>query len=238
VTPLVLVGAGIAALAVGALVLRSFGPAYRVGRLLSATPTVRVEDALAFAARGERRYVTVTGRIDSETDFEDEHHRPLVFRRVRLEARRDGRWHTVDDRRQAVPFEVREEVVGIGVDHEALGEGLIVIPRGPAGVARDASDLLPVALPPETPVRMRVDQVSSVEHAIVVGAPVLGADGIARMTAAPDRPLILTTLERDEAMRVLAGGSRLRPAVAAAALVGGIVLASLGLAWAIAEAVA
>ena len=51
-----------------------------------------------------------------------------------------------------------------------------------------------------------------------------------RLTAGLGRPLILTTLERDEAMRVLAGGARRAPLVAALALGGGLVLLSIGLA--------
>lgn len=229
-TPPILVGAGLGALALGLLVLRSFGPGYRIGRLLSATPTVGIGEALRIASAGEARYVAVTGRIDSETDFEDENHRPLVFRRVRLEARRDGRWAPIDDRREAVDFEVGDALGAIGVDHGALDEGLVVIPRESIGLAGDAPDLLPVPLAPETPVRMRVEQVSSVEHAIVVGVPSLGADGTARMAAGRGRPLLLTTLERDEAMRVLAGGSRIRAGAAAVALGGGVVLLAAGLA--------
>jgi hypothetical protein len=238
VIPPILIGLGLLALALGAAILRSFGPGYRIGRLLSATPTVAVEEAVALAARHEVRYVSVTGRIDSETDFEDEHHRPLVLRRTRLEARRDGGWQTIDERREAVEFEVQEGLAAIGIDHEALGDGLVVIPRESAGLAREVDDRLPIALPGDTPVRLRVDQVSSVEHAIVVGIPSAGPDGRARMTAGGGRPLILTTLERDEAMRVLARGSRARPAAAAASLVSGIVLVAVGIAWGIVEAIA
>jgi hypothetical protein len=238
VIPQLLVGLGAFALALGWAILRSFGPGYRIGRLLSATPFVGVEEAAAMAARGEARYVRVSGRIDSETDFEDEHHRPLVLRRVRLEARRGRRWQTVDERREAVPFEIGDGLAAIGVDHDALDDGLVVIPRESTGTAGEAADALPLALPGDTPVRMRVDQVSSVEHATVVGVPAVDDAGRPCLTAGLGRPLILTTLERDEAMRVLAGGSRARPAAAAVALVGGMALVAAGLALGIVEAIA
>ena len=62
---------------------------------------------------------------------------------------------------------------------------------------------------------------SSVEHAIVAGVPAIDpADGTVRMTAGLGRPLILTTLERDEAMRVLAGDAPRRPFYAVIAMVG------------------
>jgi hypothetical protein len=41
------------------------------------------------------------------------------------------------------------------------------------------------------------------------------------------------TLERDEAMRVLAEGGRARPVAAAAALGGGMAALAVGLAWAL-----
>ena len=83
-----------------------------------------------------------------------------------------------------------------------------------------------------------MEQVSSVEHAIVLGVPSPGPAGEPRMTAGLGRPLVLTTLEQDEAMRVLAGSNSRRPLVAAICLAGGLVLISLALAWAVIGAVA
>ncbi len=237
-TPPILVGAGLAAVALGLLVLRSFGPAYRIGRLLAATRSVGIDEARRLAASGERQYVAVTGRIDAATDFEDEHHRPLVFRRTRVEARRDGRWQTLNDRREAVDFEIGEALATIAIDHAALDEGLVVIPRESVGVAGDAPEALPVPLAPQTPVRIRIEQVSSVEHAIVVGVAVADVDGTPQMTGIRGNPLILTTLERAEAMRVLAGGGRERVALAAVALIAGVGLVVAGIAWGLVGAAA
>ena len=58
------------------------------------------------------------------------------------------------------------------------------------------------------------------------------------MSAGLGRPLILTTLEPDEAMRVLAGGERRRPLIAAACMVGGFVLIGLAGVLAVVGAVA
>jgi hypothetical protein len=236
VTPLLLLLGGLVALAAGAAVLRSYGPRYRVGRLLSATPTVSVAEAVA-AAGGPPRYVRIAGRIDAEDEFEDDAHRPLVLRRTRLEVR-DGRdWRAIEDDRKAVPFEVREGLDGIAIDSAALDEGLVVIPRESVGTAADAPDRVPAGMPPETPVRLRVDQVSSVEHAIVLGVPTARSDGAAQMTAGLGRPLILTTLEPDEAMRIIAGSGSRRPLAAAICLAGGLVLLTAGLVWALVDAV-
>ncbi len=232
VTPLILLVAGLIALVAGWVVLSSFGPRFRVGRLLSTTPSVSVADAVAMSS-GPDRYVRVAGRVDAEDEFEDDAHRPLVLRRTRLQLR-DGRaWLAIEDRREAVPFSVRDGLDAIAIDADALDAGLVVIPRESTGTAADALDRLPAGTVPATPLRLLVEQVSSIEHAVVLGVPSPGPDGVPRMTAGLGRPLVLTTLETDEAMRVLAGSGSRRPLLAAICLAGGLVLISLALAWAL-----
>jgi hypothetical protein len=58
------------------------------------------------------------------------------------------------------------------------------------------------------------------------------------MSAGLGRPLILTTLEPDEAMRVLTGGERRRPLIAAACMIGGFGLIGLAAVLAVIGAVA
>jgi hypothetical protein len=237
VTPLLLAAAGVVALGIGGLVLRTFGPRYRVGRLLATTPRVSIAEALALAASGHRRYVRIDGRIDAEDEFEDDAHRPLVYRRTRLEARTGRDWTSLDDRRQAVPFEIREGLDAIGVDADVLGAGLVVVRRESVGVAAELPDQVPAGLAGTTPVRARIDQISSVEHAIVLGVPLpagSAADGApaARMSAGLGRPLVLTVLEPPEAMRVLAADGGTRTRVAAVCLAAGLALIVASLAWA------
>ena len=249
--------AGLASIGLGSLLLRTYGVRVRVGRLLAVTPAVEIAAARAIAASGARRYVRVEGRLDADDDFPDEHERPLVFRRRRLEARRGRGWSILDERRDAVPFRVREGLEEIDVDVEALDAGLVTLVRESAGTAAEAAAALPTAtppaptatsppspippspppalasLPPATPVRLRVEQLSSVEHATVLGMPIELADGRLAMTAGTGRPLVVCTLERGEAMRVLAEGRRARPVAAAAALAAGLVLLAGGLLWAL-----
>ncbi len=234
--PLLLVVASLIAVAAGVITLRSFGPRYRVGRLLATTPRVSVSDALAIARDGPARYVRVDGRIDAEDEFEDAEHRPLVFRRTRLEAGSGSRWSAFEDSRESVEFQIREGLDGIGVDASTLDVGLIVVPRHSVGVAGDVSGRAPSELDPATPVRAIIEQISSVEHAIVLGVPVSrSGDGVAggavQLTAGLGRPLVLTTLEPDEAMRILAGGST-RPRLAAACFLAATGLLIAGVAWA------
>jgi hypothetical protein len=233
VTPLLLVAAGVLAVAAGAAILQTFGPRFRVGRLLASTPSVELGEALAIAASGRPRYVRVAGRIDAEDEFEDVNHRPLVFRRTRLEARRGRRWVAFEDSRESVPFEIRDGALGIAIDTDAIDTGLVVVRRESIGAAADLADRAPSDMEPDTSVRAIVEQLSSVDHATVLGVPVTGSGEAdrPRFTAGLGRPLVLTTLAPDEAIRVLAQGSS-RPRIAAALFAVGAVLVVAGLAWA------
>jgi hypothetical protein len=233
VTPLLFIVLGFVALGVGALVLRSFGQRYRVARLLVATPSVSVAEARDLAS-GPARYVAIRGRIDAEDEFEDDAHRPLVLRRARIQLRQDSDWVTVDEHTAAVDFAVRDSLDAITIDHAALDAGLVVVPRESVGRAADALDRVPADTPPDTPMRLLVEQVSSVEHAVALGVPVAGpGDDDVRLTAGLGRPLILTTLENDEAMRILAAGGPRRPLAAAVALALGLLSLTIGVVWAV-----
>jgi hypothetical protein len=228
------IAVGALALLAGTAVLLSFGPRYRVGRLLAVTPAVGLDEALRIAGSDERRYVRVDGRLDSEEDFPDEHQQPLVYRRRRLQLRRRGQWQTVEDNLETVPFHINEGLSTIGIDHAALEHGLVVLPRESTGKAGEIPDRLPAGTPSATPARMRIEQISSVEHAIVLGVPVASAAG-PTMTAGLGRPLVLTTLEVPEAMRII-GGGRTRALAATALLAAGLAILALGLLWALVSA--
>ncbi len=96
---------------------------------------------------------------------------------------------------------------------------------------------MPDGIDPETRVRLRVEQVSAVEHATVVGTPARDPAGQPILTAGTGRPLILSTLEPAEAMQLLAGG-RNRAIGVAVLLVAGLALLGVGLAWGLLRLVA
>ena len=223
--PLVLATAGIACLLVAALLLRSLGPGYRVGRLLAATPEATIDEAISLARGGTVAYVRVAGRITSDEEFPDDQDRPLVFRRTRVQVAGAGAWRTVVDEREAVPFGLESRSAYIAVDEADLAVGLVVIPRQADGVVADLPADLAAAVPadvePATKARLIVDQLSAVEHATVCGVPV--ADGHAAiLRSGAGRPLIATSLEPAAAMRVLAGQNRGRVVLAAGLLLLGL----------------
>jgi len=239
VAPLLLAAAGLTALAAAAVVLRGFGPGYRVGRLLAAVPQVSIAEARRLAESGRPSYVRVDGRIDSEAEFEDADHRPLVLRRISLEWQRPdgtGPWTAIDTGVEAVPFVVREGLEEIGVAAGDLAEGLVVVPREARGRAADLGDAAPTGIAPDALVRRRIEHVSTVEHATILGVPVRGDDGQVTIRAGLGRPLILSTLERDEAMRVLGGGAIGRSRLAVACLGAGAVLLAAAALWWLGEA--
>src|SRR5262245_4763718 len=161
-TPQIVVGAGIVVLAAGIGLLLSFGPRYRVGRLLASATQVSIGEALRLAQAGEGRLVRIDGRIDSDEDFEDFDHRPLVLRRTRFESRPPGptgRWSTFDVQTEAVPFRLNEGLDTIDIDAAALGDGLVVVPRQSVGLVRELGERAPIDRPdirPEAAARATV----------------------------------------------------------------------------------
>ncbi|HET7026171.1 MAG TPA: hypothetical protein VFI28_00620 [Candidatus Limnocylindrales bacterium] len=225
---LLLAALGAAALVAAVALLVSFGSRFRVGRLLASTPAVAIDALPDVAAQPDAPYVRIDGRIDSEDEFEDAAHRPLVYRRTRVQVRRSRRWTTAHETREAVPFRIADALGEATIDPADLGVGLVVVPRESTGRVADVADRVPPGTPADLPVRVRIEQISSVEHAIVLGVPRLAGRGV-QIVAGRGRPLVLTTLEPTEAMRVLADGRQPVIRAAAALFVVGVGALALGL---------
>lgn len=233
----VLLAVGLVALVAALVLLGRVGPAWRVGRLLAVAPVLPLAEVVAAARSGEERLVRIHGRISSEEEFPDENDKPLVYRRQRLswsDAR--GRRHALDEERLAVPFGLEDRADFVALDLDALGDGLVVVPRVAEGTVAElpahVRERIPEARLPADPaarVHLRVDQVSAVEHATAVGVPRIGPDGAALLTAGRGRPLILTPLDPPAAMRVLAAHRRgtVRAIVVLLATGGAFVVAAL-----------
>jgi hypothetical protein len=178
------------------------------------------------------------GRVDSAEEWEDEDHRPLVLRRRRLELRRAGRWEAFEDNREVVPFELGEGLDRIAVDADSLDEGLVVVPRESVGTAADLGDRVPEGTDPSTAARLRLDLLSSVDHALVLGVPAMDPERGPILRPGLGRPLILTNLEPKEAMRLLAEGRQGTTRAISLLLGGGAAAVLAGVAWTLVDAVA
>src|SRR3972149_4812434 len=89
----ILAVAGVAVLAVAMLLLRTLGPRFRLRAPGWDRPP------------GPAAAVRVTGRVSSDEESPDEHDRPLVFRRTRVEvAEARDKWRALGAERGAGPF--------------------------------------------------------------------------------------------------------------------------------------
>jgi hypothetical protein len=81
----------------------------------------------------------------------------------------------------------------------------------------------------DVPVRIRIDQLSAIEQATAAGVPMLGPTGEPTLSAGAGRPLILTSLAPDEAMRILGAERRGTVKAAAGLLVIGLACVAVSL---------
>jgi hypothetical protein len=206
---IVLAGLSLACLLSAALLLRRVGPRYRIARQLAGAPAVSIDEAIELAGSGLERYVRVSGRVSSEEEFPDEHDRPLVYRRSRLEvADARGGWRAIAQDIEAVPFGVETRGSFLAVDAAALGNGLVVVPREAVGRVADLDAELAAGEDPDAASRLVIEQVSAIEQALVAGVPRLDDEGVPTIGAGLGRPLILSAVELPAAMRLLASGQR------------------------------
>ena len=236
--PFLLIVVVAAALLAAWWLLRGMGPGARVGRILAVTRVVPVAEAVAAAAAAGAtpRYVGVRGRVDSADDWEDEDHRPLVLRRQRLELRRGAGWAAFEDERRVVPFDISEGLDRIGVDGDALDEGLVVVTRESVGTAGDLGSRVPPGTDPSTPARLRIELLSSVDHALVLGVPTMDPERGAILRPGLGRPLVLTNLEAREAIRLLGQGRRGTTRTISGLLGVGAAAVLAGIAWVVVDA--
>ena len=236
--PLVLIVGGMLAIVAAWWLLRGMGPGARIGRIIAATRVVPVSRAVALAGEGAPRYVGVLGRVDAAETLEDENQRPLVLRRRRLELQDGRRWTAFEDVREVVPFEISEGLDRIAVDGGALDDGLVVVSRESVGIAGDLGDRVPDGTDPSTPARLRMDILTSVDHALVIGVPTVDPDRGPILRPGLNRPLILTNLEPNEAIRLLGEGKRGTTRTISLLLGGGTAAVLGGVAWALIDALA
>jgi len=225
--PIALIGAAL--MVVGLLLSRRTDVRTRAGQLLAGLSPISPTEALRLAAlRGASApYLAIKGSIDAPEIFEDEHHRPLVFRRERVSVADTGGWRVIDTAERSLPFVVSDPSSSISIATADLADGLVVVERRWEGSVaelhaagreyqRPETAALVAALAtsdPKRSARVGLEQISNLDRATAAGQLV---DGVLR--AGAGRPLVVTTLERADALRLLGGEGRGRLASSTLAL--------------------
>jgi len=245
--PIALIGAALIAL--GLLLSRRTDVRTRAGQLLAGLSPITPTEALRLAAlRGESSpYLAIIGSIDAPEIFEDEHHRPLVFRRERVSIADEAGWRVIDTAERSLPFVISDPSSAIRISTADLADGLVVVERRWEGsvaelhaAGREYQSAETAALvaaiaasDPSRQARVGLEQISNLDRATAAGQLVDG-----ELRAGAGRPLVVTTLERAEALRLLGseGRGRLASSTFALALLAlGLLLLIGGIALALAS---
>jgi hypothetical protein len=225
--PVALIGAAL--IAVGLLLSRRADVRTRAGQLLAGLSPITPTEALRLAAlRGDSApYLAIKGSVDAAEIFEDEHHRPLVFRRERVSIADEQGWRVIDVAERSLPFVISDPSSAIRIATADLADGLVVVERRWEGsvaelhaAAREYQSPETAALvaaiaasDPSRHARVGLEQISSLDRATAAGQLVDG-----ELRAGAGRPLVVTTLERGEALRLLGSERRGRLASSTVAL--------------------
>ena len=245
--PVVVVGAAL--ILFGLLLSRSTDARTRAGQLLAGLSPISPTDALKLAAlRGDAApYLAIKGSIDAPEIFEDENHRPLVYRRERVSIADEGGWRVIDTAERSLPFVVSDPSSSISIATADLADGLVVVERRWEGSVAELhvagreyqspeTAALVAALAVSDPTRgarVGLEQISNLDRATAAGQLIDG-----ELRAGAGRPLVVTTLERAEALRLLGteGRGRLASSTLALALLAlGLLLLIGGAALALAS---
>jgi hypothetical protein len=242
--PIAIVGAAL--ILFGLLLSRRTDARTRAGQLLAGLSPITPTAALRLAAlRGDSApYLAIKGSIDAAEIFEDESHRPLVFRRERVSIADEQGWRVIDVAVRSLPFVISDPSSAIRIAASDLADGLVVVERrwegsvaelhaaGREYQSADTAALVAAiaASDPSRQARVGLEQISNLDRATAAGQLVDG-----ELRAGAGRPLVVTTLERAEALRMLGaeGRNRLASSTVALALlalgllllIGGIALA-------------
>jgi len=245
--PIPLIGAAL--IVAGLLLSRRTDVRTRAGQLLAGLSPISPTEALRLVAlRGESApYLAIKGSIDAPDIFEDEHHRPLVYRRERVSIADEQGWRVIDDAVRSLPFVISDASSAITIATADLADGLVVVERrwegsvaelhaaGREYQSADTAALVAAlaASDPSRQARVGLEQISNLDRATAAGQLVDG-----ELRAGAGRPLVVTTLDRAEALRLLGGEGRGRLAsstLALALLALGLLLLIGGIALALAS---
>jgi hypothetical protein len=232
--PLAVLVAGVLLGLAGGLALRWSGARAGLGRRLAAARQMRVADLLT-EDPPPARPVRIAGRIRCSDPILSPQGERLVALHRDVEVQMpNGDWRTIERRRETRGFELWDHAGSLAIDPAAAAEPLVVIPhvwRGRAAELgpdhRAAITRLAAEGGDPTAARSVTRMVSVVERLLVL-ASVRRAPGGTISLVPPPGGYVISALELDDAMRLLAGPRRGLLLGAAAAIGLGALLAIAG----------
>jgi hypothetical protein len=229
--PFALAGLAIGAALVtgGYLLARSSGAYLALGRRLAGATEHRVGD-LSELQEAPRRPVRVAGRIRCPDPIVTARDDRLVALHRDVDVQlADGSWRTIERLRVTRSFELWDHDGSLTIDAAQAAEPLVTIPHVWRGAVEELTDeghvaaverLLAEGRAPSA-ARAVTRMVSVVERLLVLALVEPATDGGVRL-APPPGGYVISTLEIDDAMRLLGGPRRSR-------LVAGFVLVAAGM---------
>lgn len=206
--------AGLAMLAAGLILIRRSGARPAMGRRLAGARQVRVGELLDLSPGDPLpvRPLRVVGRIrcaDPIVTSQDD--RLVAFHRDVEVATPRGGWRSVERLRETRSFELWDHDGSLPVDPADAAEPLVVLPHVWTGGADEldesyAGALARIAAEQGAPTEARATtrMVSIIDRVLLLAA--VGRDAEGRIALSPPRGgYLLSTLELDDAMRLLGG---------------------------------
>jgi hypothetical protein len=226
--PLWLAVGGVVLLGAGLVAIRRSGARPAIGRRLAGARQVRVGELLDLAPGDPvpDRPVRVIGRIRcAEPIITSQGDRLVAFHRDVEVATPRGGWRSIERLRETRSFELWDHDGSLPVDPAAAAEPLIVLPHVWSGSVDALDETYAAALArltseqgTLTEARATTRMVSVVDRLLLLAEVTRGADGAVAL-APPPGGYLLSSLELDDAMRLL-GGRRPRLLLGGAAAIG------------------
>ncbi len=225
---------GLALLVGGVLALRGSGARIRMARRLGGAREMKV--GTLFDATGlPPRPVRLTGRVRCADPLVSDNDERLVAWHRDVEVRtRDG-WRSIEHRRETRSFELWDHDGALTVDPAQAAEPLIAIPHTWNGSPADLDATYQPAIArleteagPITAARAETRMIGIIDRLLVLAR--VERDGAGVRIQPPPGGYLISTMELDEAMRLLGGPHRRWVPVAVLATLCGGLLTAIGLA--------
>ena len=230
--------AGAMLLVVGVVTIRRSGARVATGRRFGGARAVSIAELqdLAAADRLPNRPVRIAGRVRCTDPLQEPGGDRVVALHRDVEVQlQDGAWRPIERLREARAMQLWERAVAIDLDLGQAAEPLISLPHvwegttaelGPSFRSAVARIIGPGDAP--RPARSTTRRLTVVDQLIVLAAARRGPGGRAQLTPPPGGFLV-TNLELDAAMRLLAGRGKSRMRWGFGLAVAGAALSVIGL---------